>query len=87
MITMTPEILHRYAHAIKRMDADPDKVAQERGTYERSTTVSWFEEHAHEYTATQLAGMLNIAVASVRTKAYRLGIQLAPQSPTPRYIK
>lgn len=87
MITMTPETLHRYAYAIKRMDADPDKVAQERGTYARSATVSWFEEHAHEYTATQLAGMLGIAVRSVQTKACRLGIQLAKSHPTPRYIK
>lgn len=87
MITMTPEILMQYSVAINHMDPNHDKVMQERGTYARSATVSWFEEHAHEYTATQLAGILGIAVRSVQTKACRLGIQLVKSQPTPRYIK
>lgn len=85
MITMTPEVLHSYTCAIKKMDPNHERVLQERGAYERKSELSWFEEHAHEYTAVQLSGMLRITVASVRTKAYRLGITLAKAHPLPKF--
>ena len=79
MITMTPEVLKTYTHAINMMDPNHALVTEERaarGAYVRSPALSWFEENAHEYTATQLAGMLGMLPASVREKASRLGIKL-----------
>jgi len=79
MLTMTPEILKTYTHAINMMDPNHSIVTEERaarGAYCRSPQLSWFEEHAHEYTATQLSGMLDMLPASVREKASRLGIKL-----------
>lgn len=83
MITMTPEVLRTYSHAINMMDPNHAKVTEERaarGAYCRSPALSWFEENAHEYTANQLAGMLNMLPASVREKASRLGIKLVKSS-------
>lgn len=87
MITMTPEVLSTYAVAIAAMDPDHERVMKERGAYERTPQKTWFEEEAHAYTATQLAGMLNMKVSSVREKASRLGITLQKAPPIPQYIK
>ena len=79
MLTMTPESLKLYSHAINMMDPNHAIVSEERaarGAYCRSPALSWFEENAHEYTAIQLAGMLGMKPASVREKASRLGIKL-----------
>jgi len=79
MLTMTPEVLKTYTYAISKMDPNHQHVEEERsarGAYARSPQLSWFEEHAHEYTAIQLAGMLDMLPASVREKASRLGIKL-----------
>ena len=76
MITMTPEILHTYVHAIKKMDPNPDIVTAERGSYQRSYVPTWFEENAEYYTADEMAVLLNITVKSVREKAARAGLYL-----------
>ena len=76
MITMTPEVLLRYSVAANHMDPDHSKVLQERGAYERKPLRTWFDENAEQYTAQQLATLLNITVKSVREKACRTGIQL-----------
>ena len=55
MLTMTPEGLKLYVHAINMMDPNHALVTEERaarGAYVRSPALSWFEENAHEYTAT-----------------------------------
>ena len=76
MLTMQPTVLYDYARIALAMDPDPTADDRPpRGAYTRNPDTAWFELHITEYSAHEMAVILNLSVNYVRRKAKRLGLE------------